>query len=283
LNHQYQFKNYLNLNIDNHFLKNLSDKSTTTTTTATNITATNHASLTQLPVIQTQSVSNQSQTVSTATLPNLNISNRNPQGLATNDAIGSRLYNFQNTIIHQRVSQSGSFKTDDPNLSTTIPLRSKIIQETRHQPSLLPSSSSFMHAFFNSGFRPRGQDNNPKLDKPIRSSKTYKFVSTMRLKGASVKRAIISNIKSNPTPPQRPPMSDYTLPSPLKDQKIVCDSAVRAVALSLSNSVSISSTNSMSALALVQATTTDNVLKTENLTAVASDSKEAEEDMTIKN
>lgn len=87
-NHQYQFKNYLNLNIDNHFLKNLSDKATLP----------NHASMTLLPVIQQPSVSHQSQQASTTTLPNLNSSNTNllnQQGLSTNDAIGSRLYNFQ--------------------------------------------------------------------------------------------------------------------------------------------------------------------------------------------
>jgi hypothetical protein len=142
-----------------------------------------------------------------------------------------------------------------------------------------------MHSFFNTAARtPRESDANSKSDKLSRTSKTYKFVSTMKLKGASVKRAIISNIKSNPTTAsQRPQISDYTLPSPVKDQKIVCDLAVKVVALSNSNSVSMSSTNSMSALALVQAPLTD-VLKTapqQPLITDTSNFKESDKDKTL--
>ena len=62
-NHQYQFKNYLNLNIDNHFSNYYSNnfqnisvaaKSASNSTTTTTTTSQNHVSLTMLPVIQTQ-------------------------------------------------------------------------------------------------------------------------------------------------------------------------------------------------------------------------------------
>jgi hypothetical protein len=209
---QFQFKNYLNFNIDNHLSNyysnnfgnliapNNNNKSTSMATTTVN---TNHTSLTLLPIIQNSS--NQ-QTV-TVTLPNLNNTNNtncsksnnnnnNNQRQVSADVIGSRLHNFQNMVQHQRASQqrqSGNFS--DP--STALPLQENgNITGKNHRTSFLPA---FFSIYTNNITTPHHQQQKyeQKQENRNSSSKTMKFMNTVRIKGASFKRVLFSNYTSN--------------------------------------------------------------------------------------
>jgi hypothetical protein len=175
-NNQYQFRNYLNLNIDNHFHNLLYSShhhyyNNNHNSGQNQPTNTNHVSLTLLPSLSSSKTNANSAPIvqqTTVTLPNiatttaatLNQQQTNKQqcllappsqqrNLSINETIGTRLHNFQNHIQQARVQSVGDIS--DP--STTIPLTSANIQVSKvlqldplssssPPPPLPPSSSS---------------------------------------------------------------------------------------------------------------------------------------------
>ena len=246
MNHQYQFKNYLNLNIDNHFsnyysnnFQNVSTKATSTSTTTSTAASNNHTSLNLLPT--TQNSQSATSTTATVTLPNNLTTNKN-QKQFVNDPIGSRLYNFQNNIVQQRAVQSGNFS--DP--STTVPL-----QEASKIPktSLLPS-------FFHQNQSEKRTSN--------RNSKATKFMNTMRIKSASFKRALFPNYNSGhhqakAQPEIYTPSMDIVANSNEQQPSII-------IALSSTSSSATTSSSSTSAMPLSHPPIIDSVTTTTTTT-----------------
>lgn len=162
-NNHYQFRNYLNLNIDNHFHNLLYSSNhyynqniIQSQQQQQQHISSNHISLTLLPTIQSQQPSQQSKNsnTSTLTLPNnlTQMSNnastkfnlpiiqqQQQQQMRINEAIGTRLHNFQDPM-------------------TTVPLTSAKIsmdpqQQQQQQPSqnkssFIDISRSIMPSFF---------------------------------------------------------------------------------------------------------------------------------------
>lgn len=203
-NHQFQFKNFLNSNIENHFnMLNLNfqnnslTKNNTLSSPIHNISKKTNGSLGLLP--------------QQSTLP----TNKQRNSLS-NSVIGTRLYNFQNTIQQSR-TQSNDLNTGDP--SSIIPLSSSQIQQSKQElittipvnivigepsktaqtkssiidiPRILPS---FLTSYTSSNQNEVGSSRFNMLSKRtsrLKNSKAIKFMNTMKLKSASIKKALFN-------------------------------------------------------------------------------------------
>lgn len=213
-NNNYQFRNYLNLNIDNHFHNvlysnnyyNHGPSSQQHQNLQGGPTSTNHVSLTLLPNLQShyqkrqqQQQQNQTknsnlQTQNTLTLPNnlnqasnLNKFNVQPQHLRINETIGNRLHNsFQDAI-------------------TTIPLNSVKISmdpQSQNKSSFIDLPRSMLPSFFDS----KPQQARRSTSANYRTSKAMKFMNTMRIKSVSFKRALFPNTNPSTTSQEKSPI-----------------------------------------------------------------------------
>ena len=112
--------------------------------------------------------------------------------------MGSRLYNFQNNIVQQRIelAQSGTFT--DP--SSTVPLHANSSKQDLTAPTAnsdtvkMPKTSlidipRILPSFFNAY-----ASNNQQAS---RNSKASKFMNTVKIKSASFKRALFPNYSAN--------------------------------------------------------------------------------------
>jgi uncharacterized protein involved in tolerance to divalent cations len=208
LNHQYQFKNFLNLNIDNHFNHLLNNNASSLASSSNTAAAANnnHVSLTLLPAPPNQSSIN----AQTVTLPNNFTKQIMPpasnQRNSLNDPIGTRLNSFQSQFQQQRV-QSGALA--DP--ATTIPLTSN---QLKSEPDLLNATSittaSMSHtpmpktslidmprilpflSSYSAKSSSKANEGNSKRTSAAasRNNRAIKFMNTMMLKSASFKRAL---------------------------------------------------------------------------------------------
>jgi hypothetical protein len=211
-NNNYQFRNYLNLNIDNHFHNVLYSNnyynhgpSSQQHQNLQGPTSTNHVSLTLLPNLQShyqkrqQQQQNQTknsnlQTQNTLTLPNnlnqaANLNKFNvPQHLRINETIGNRLHNsFQDAI-------------------TTIPLNSVKISmdpQSQNKSSFIDLPRSMLPSFFDSK---QPQQARRSTSANYRTSKAMKFMNTMRIKSVSFKRALFPNTNLSTNSQEKSPI-----------------------------------------------------------------------------
>lgn len=299
LNHQYQFKNYLNINIDNHFnnllnsnysnMINSSIFASNSASTAQFLSSNtptqlnNHISLSLLPTV-CQTANN-----STVTLPHYNNSNNNSfhkssastvsamnnysnnfatisqaQRNLSNDAVGTRLHNFQSHLQQTRTNSTNDLI--DP--SSTIPLTATNVQKS--QTDILNKSSlidipRILPSFLTNGYNSstsstsnqilqasQQSSTNDRRSTNSRNSKARKFMNTMMLKSASFKRALFSQslLQSGSQKQSQSQMQD--------DQQIEQKPSV-IVALSSASS-SEASSSSTSALSSTMNTATESTL-----------------------
>lgn len=209
----YQFRNYLNLNIDNHFHNLLYSSGSQnyfnpTTQAQQPITSTNHVSLTLLPTshqnklhhIQQQQTLPNNLTTSNGggsyNLPIIMQQQQQQQRSSLNEAIGSRLHN-------------SSFQ-DSAAVMTTVPLTcAKISMDpttatatTTNKTSFIDLPRSMLPSFFTTDPTPSTQARRSTSANYRTTSKAMKFMNTMRIKSVSFKRALFhgsSNMTTNST------------------------------------------------------------------------------------
>ena len=217
-NHQFQFKNFLNSNIENHFNmlnlnfqnNNLSLKNNTLSSPIQNgINKKPNGSLSLLPQQHSSSV----------TLP----SSKQQRNSLSNSVIGTRLYNFQNSIQQSR-TQSTDLNVGYPQ--STIPLSSCLIQQSKQElitttpvnivigeplkttqtkSALIDMLPSFLTSYTSSNHNENGSGKfmlNKRSKSGIKTNKAVRLMNTMKLKSASIKKAlfhqaIITNTSSN--------------------------------------------------------------------------------------
>lgn len=197
-NSQYQFNNFVNFNIEHHF-SNFFQPSQ-------NLNS-NRASLTLLPSnCQTGTPINPNIKTNQATLTLPNLSSKYQQrSLSVNEAIGTRLHNFQTYVQHTR-HQSGLDLLADP--SSTVPLNSTQTPSKPHAEKALNLQTKTniidipkLIPFFNNNSTNNNHDSkqidqtkvNYRSSSNVKSNKARKFMNTMMLKSASFKRALFQN------------------------------------------------------------------------------------------
>jgi hypothetical protein len=217
-NHQFQFKNFLNSNIENHFNminlnfqnNNLSLKNNTLSSPIQNsMNKKPNGSLSLLPQQYSSSV----------TLP----SSKQQRNSLSNSVIGTRLYNFQNSIQQSR-TQSTDLNAADPQ--STIPLSSCLIRQSKQElitttpvnivvgepikstqtkSALIDMLPSFFTSYTSSNHNENSAGKlmlNKRTKSGIKSNKAARIMNSMKLKSASIKKALfnqanISNTSSN--------------------------------------------------------------------------------------